>query len=235
MRETPLSEPTTNKSIDNNSSLNISQQTTKSESNNSVVFNHIVEKNNHEGNNSATTPSLYLKLPNIIDAKKPNMLAQQSYTEIKEESIDTKISSRKPVNTEETFYRSPEEKINTALLPPQLEEIKEKSIIKIETHEVNSIQYLKEKFDKTHNIVFALALAEDYYANKNYKESNKWALIANNIDAENEKSWIIFAKTKFKLGQKEDAIRALEAYLKTNKSKSIQSLVHHMSIGENID
>jgi len=136
-------------------------------------------------------------------------------------------------NNDEMFYRNAEEKIDTTVLaPPLLEESKPKGIIKIETQEVNSLQYLKEKFEKTNNIIFALMLAEEFYNNKNYVESNKWALVANHLDSDNEKSWIWFAKSKLKLGQKEDAIVALKAYLKTNKSKVAQTLLNQISMGD---
>jgi predicted nucleotidyltransferase len=75
-------------------------------------------------------------------------------------------------------------------------------------------------------------LAEEYYTNKNYSESNKWALIANHIDADNEKSWLWFAKSKVKLGQKEDAIVALKAFLKNNKSQAAQTLLNKINLGE---
>jgi len=75
-------------------------------------------------------------------------------------------------------------------------------------------------------------LAEEYYLNKNYNESNKWALIANNIDAGNEKSWLWFAKSKYKLGHKDDAILALKAYLKNNKSSAVESLLNQITVGE---
>lgn len=134
---------------------------------------------------------------------------------------------------DENFYRTPEDKIDTAILaPPSLEDVKPKGVIKIETHEVNSIQYLKEKFEKTNNIIFALMLAEEFYTNKNYTESSKWALIANQLDPDSEKSWLWFAKSKLKLGQKDDAIVALKAYLKTNKSKAAQTLLNQISLGE---
>lgn len=192
-----------------------------------------------------TEETLLLKLPSITSKntleKKGSYLPEPTEKKvsfgIQEEELENKVLMRKMPNTnEENFYRNKEDKIDTSLLPPPiLEEPKPKGIIKIETHEVNSIQYLKEKFSKTHNIVFALMLAEEYYNEKNYNESNKWALIANNVDSESEKSWIWFAKSKLKLGHKEDAILALQAYLKNNKSKAIQSLLNQITVGEVID
>lgn len=184
---------------------------------------------------------LMLKSPSVNigkeNRKNNNYLLPPKQEEIKNFSTNKDFSDE-PVkkNTskqEETFYRTPEDKIDTAILaPPPLEEIKPKGVIKIETHEVNSIQYLKEKFEKTNNIIFALMLAEEFYSTKNYTESSKWALIANQLDPDSEKSWIWFAKSKLKLGQKEDAIVALKAYLKTNKSKAAQTLLNQISLGE---
>ena len=220
--------------IENNTTI-----ITPLETNNSVKYSpdSIVEQKTDE--------TLLLQLPTISNKNSsdkktsyvPEPLEKKASFGIQEEELENKILARKTQNiNEENFYRSKEDKIDTALLPPPLlEEPKQKGIIKIETHEVNSIQYLKEKFEKTHNIVFALMLAEEYYLTKNYNESNKWALIANNVDSENEKSWIWFAKSKLKLGHKEDAILALKAYLKNNKSKAAQSLLNQITLGEVID
>jgi len=178
---------------------------------------------------NTTEESLVLKLPEIkynasIQTKNSNT---QSVSDIQEEEMYTKPIMRKPPDKEDdSFYRSRDDKIDGSLLPPPpLEDVKPQGIIKIETHVINSLPYLKEKFDSTHRIVYALMLAEEYYKNKNYNESNKWALIANNLDAENEKSWIWFAKSKYKLGYKDDAILALKTFLKSHQSKELQVLL----------
>ena len=235
----PVTEAT--KPIENNLSVVSSLPTTApAETNNSIKYTPkpvmeedvdqllllqlpVISKNNTEKKASY--------IPAELPEKKANM-------GIQEEELDNKILMRKmPSIEEESFYRNKEDKVDTALLPPPLlDEPKQKGVIKIETHEVNSIQYLKEKFEKTHNIVFALMLAEEYYGMKNYTECNKWALMANNVDPDSEKSWVWFAKSKVKLGNKEDAVVALQAYLKNNKSsKAAQSLLNQISVGEVID
>lgn len=189
---------------------------------------------------------LLLRLPDTLN--KTSTSDKKSYTPPPEDfdtppakkkaenELDLPVLKRNGSSQEQTFYRNKEEQIDATLLPPPppLEESKPKGVIKIESQEINSISYLKEKFDTTHNIVFALMLAEEYYLSKNYLESNKWALIANNIDADNEKSWIWFAKSKVKLGQKEDAILALKTYLKNTKSQAAQSLLNQITLGEPI-
>lgn len=185
---------------------------------------------------SKTEETLTLHLPILIKNDiDPLKKAVEKIQIPKEEELENRMLIRKkPSTTEETFYRSIEETIQSGNImdPPPLGEEKQKGLIKIETQEVNSIQYLKEKFEKTHNIIFAIMLAEEYYLTKNYALSNKWALIANSIDADNEKSWLWFAKSKVKLGQKNDAVVALQAYLKNNKSNAIQSLLNQINLGE---
>ncbi|ATB69576.1 putative transformation system protein [Sulfurospirillum diekertiae] len=194
--------------------------------------------------NEQENQTLFLQLPTINRNKAekkssyiPETPEKKTNFGIQEEELDNKVLMRKmPTIDDENFYRNKEDKVDTALLPPPLlDEPKPKGLIKIETHEVNSVQYLKDKFEKTHNITFALMLAEEYYAMKNYTECNKWALMANNVDPDSEKSWIWFAKSKVKLGHKEDAVLALQAYLKSNKSKAAQSLLNQISVGEVID
>ena len=174
--------------------------------------------------------NLFLKSPNVLTEK---ISRTKELTLPVEEDISTKTTPSNITSQETTFYRTIDEGIDTSVLaPPLLEDIKQKGMIKIESQEINSIHYLKEKFEKTNNIIFALMLAEEYYLSKDYIQSNKWALIANQLDADNEKSWLWFAKSKVKLGQKEDAIVALKAYIKNNKSKAAQTLLNQIHLGE---
>jgi len=225
--------------IDKNTSLALSQMASQAKEETSpeappLIQTPLVPK---------AEPTLMLKSPNVHtgnEVKKSFFSAEtpNTYTIKKEFSQKEVMDSPSevlapPSSKENLFYRSTEENIDTTVLaPPNLEEIKPKGMIKIESKEVNSIEYLKDKFEKTSNIIFALMLAEEYYTNKNYSESNKWALIANHIDADNEKSWLWFAKSKVKLGQKEDAIVALKAFLKTNKSQAAQTLLNKINVGE---
>lgn len=109
---------------------------------------------------------------------------------------------------------------------------KKKPAITIGMGELNSIEYLKEKFYATSSIVFALMLSEEYYKNKEYKNSLKWSLIANDINSIDEKSWYWFAKSKVQLKKKNDAIRALKAYLSNNESKSLNTLLKQIERGD---
>jgi hypothetical protein len=148
-----------------------------------------------------------------------------------------------------TFYSPIDEKktnltADDKLIPP-IQEIQKKEVLLIEKDnkpsisigmkDMDTITYLKEKFYATSSIVFALMLSEEYYYNKNYNESLKWSLTANDIDSQNTKTWYWFAKSKVKLNQKNDAIRALKAYLANNKSKRLNTLLHKIERGDTDD
>ncbi|MDD3342518.1 MAG: hypothetical protein PHR87_02965 [Sulfurospirillaceae bacterium] len=189
--------------------------------------------------NNSVTETLELRLPTI---KTPKQQKEENFkpkdftnTSQEEKNSHKDLILKVPTKIEEPpYYRGNEEKIESTMLAPPalLMDDTVKSKITIETQEINSIQYLKDKFEKTHNIIFALMLAEENYLNKKYDESLKWSLMANSIDAENEKSWLWFAKSKMKLGKQNDAITALESYLKNNKSAAAQSLLNQITMGE---
>jgi len=99
-----------------------------------------------------------------------------------------------------------------------------KSII-ITSQIIKPIGSIKKRFFKTNDISLALQISQKFYQEKKYKKALKWSLIANEIDNANEKTWILFAKSKVKLAKKEDAIKALEAYLKDHKSTNVKNLL----------
>jgi hypothetical protein len=90
---------------------------------------------------------------------------------------------------------------------------------------------LKDQFLKTDNPTIALELAKLNFKKNNFKEAIKWSLAANDIDNSLEESWIIFAKSKYKLKQKDDAIKALNEYNKNLNKASINTLISKMRDG----
>ncbi|MDR1285776.1 MAG: CDC27 family protein [Campylobacteraceae bacterium] len=123
---------------------------------------------------------------------------------------------------------------NTLHVSPQImiEPPEEKKII-IETNNIQNINELIKKFEDTNNIVFANMISEEFYEKKDYHKSLEYALKANEIDSKNELSWIVFAKSQVKLGKKEDAIKALEVFIKSSKnSQNALSLLQKIKNGE---
>ena len=95
----------------------------------------------------------------------------------------------------------------------------------------NEESMLREQFLKTNNPTIALELARLNFRNNNFKEAIKWSLAANDIDNSLEESWIIFAKSKYKLKQSDDAIKALREYNKNLNKASINELINKIKSG----
>jgi tetratricopeptide (TPR) repeat protein len=95
----------------------------------------------------------------------------------------------------------------------------------ITSQEGNSLSFIKKKFYATNNAAFSIKLAKKFYESKKYKQALKWSLITNEIDPKSEESWIMFAKIKEKMGKKQDAINALNEYLKHENSKKATILL----------
>ena len=87
----------------------------------------------------------------------------------------------------------------------------------------NTLKTLIERYNKTEDPKLATYIAQSFYKKGNYKETIRWSIIANNLEPGNETSWLLFAKAKVALGQKEDAINALRIYLNQYSSKKIHS------------
>ncbi|QKG29387.1 transformation system protein [Campylobacter sp. RM16187] len=109
--------------------------------------------------------------------------------------------------------------------------IESQKVFKFEIQSSNldiSVDELKTKFDKSNSSDLAVLIAKKYYDIEDYKNSEKWALIANELDSDNEESWVIFAKSKYNLGQKYDAVKVLRIYNDKTNSKEIEDLIKHI-------
>ncbi|CAA6824965.1 MAG: Unknown protein [uncultured Sulfurovum sp.] len=104
--------------------------------------------------------------------------------------------------------------------------------MKFQTTSKNYIETIKEKFSKSNNPREALILAKSYYKNANYEASEKWALAANKLDNSLEDSWLIFAKSKAKLGKKKEALTILVNYYKKSNSRKAQSVIGLIKTGK---
>ena len=80
------------------------------------------------------------------------------------------------------------------------------------TQAAPSLSNLEANYEHTKDPKDALVLAQKYYEQKDYKNSAKWAFELNSIDKNDPNGWLIFAKSKYKSGNKKDAIKVLEVY-----------------------
>ena len=98
----------------------------------------------------------------------------------------------------------------------------------IETTSISAYKDVEKRFHQSHDIDDALFLAKSYYKKGNYKKAEQWAFETNQLDSTLEESFLIFVKSKIKLGQKNEVISILNQYLKHNNSKDARVLLEEI-------
>ena len=96
---------------------------------------------------------------------------------------------------------------------------------------VNYIETMKEKYEHSHRSRDALLLAKAFYKKSSYKEAEKWALKANKLNSKLDESWLLFAKSKAKMGKEQEAINILAKYYKKSKSAKAKRLIGQIKTG----
>ncbi|MDR2635609.1 MAG: CDC27 family protein [Campylobacteraceae bacterium] len=150
---------------------------------------------------------------------------QTTTTNVSSKNSTAVDDSSKKVNNTASEQQLP--KMQDIIKPPV------ENKIFIETNDIQNIEELIKKFESSNNVIFATMICEEYFDRKNYKKSLEWALRANEVDSQNELSWIMFAKSQVKLGKIDDAIRALEIFTNYDKSAtSAANLLKNIRSGE---
>jgi len=114
---------------------------------------------------------------------------------------------------------------NTALDSRKLKKIN------MTTTSVNYIETIKKKFISTKKPREALLLAKAYYAKRDYIQAEEWALRANKLNNKLDESWLLFAKSKAKLGKRDEALKILVSYYRKSHSSSAKALIEKIKTG----
>ena len=154
------------------------------------------------------------------------------FNEVPESAISKEPLYRTQI--EEPEYSStnstPAISVKSTEIQPNYNSKSSKNNIKISSAPIkSSLESIEEHFKNSKDPKDALALASDYYAKKDYKNAAKWAFELNNLDKKNADGWLIFAKSKYNVGNKKDALKVLEAYLSQASNKEeVQNLITKM-------
>ena len=154
------------------------------------------------------------------------------FNEVPESAISKEPLYRTQI--EEPEYSStnstPAISVKSTEIQPNYNSKSSKNNIKISSAPIkSSLESIEEHFKNSKDPKDALALARDYYAKKDYKNAAKWAFELNNLDKKNADGWLIFAKSKYNVGNKKDALKVLEAYLSQASNKEeVQNLITKM-------
>jgi len=135
-------------------------------------------------------------------------------TDIKSKPTD-KPKSSTPLDDDELYI---EKDISKPL-------VKKKRISIIQVSNNNAYKDVERRFKRSHNINDSMFLANIYYKKRNYKRAIYWSMQTNKLNKNIEESWLIFAKSKVKLGRKNEAIRVLKAYIKRSNSYEARKLL----------
>ena len=104
--------------------------------------------------------------------------------------------------------------------------------MKFTSTSTNYLETMKEKFSKSKSPRDALLVAKTYYKNAEYVESEKWSLTANKLNNSLEESWLLFAKSKAKLGKTKEALKILVSYHKKSHSVKAKRLIGKIRTGQ---
>ena len=154
------------------------------------------------------------------------------FNEVPESAISKEPLYRTQI--EEPEYSStnstPDISVKSTEIQPNYNNKSSKNNIKISSAPIKpSLESIEEHFKNSKDPKDALALARDYYSKKDYKNAAKWAFELNNLDKKNADGWLIFAKSKYNVGNKKDALKVLEAYLSQASNKQeVQNLITKM-------
>jgi len=95
----------------------------------------------------------------------------------------------------------------------------------VESSKVSAYSDVEKRFKQSHDTEDSLFLAKSYYRKGNYRKAEYWALQTNKINSSLEESWLIYVKSKAKLGHKNEAIRILTNYAKRSNSSAAWNLL----------
>lgn len=105
------------------------------------------------------------------------------------------------------------------------------SITIIAREDADDLKDVINRFKKNKNPALSLFVARRYYDLQQYQKAYNYALITNEINNDIEDSWLIFAKSLVKLGQKEKAISTLKSHLKQSDSPKARMLLEDIIQG----
>jgi len=195
-------------------------------------------------NNRSTVP--IAPIANIVEEKKDNSVLLSPtipIIDLEEEKLKDNIVKKraikyhiakkhrkvrkhhsKPHHKKRLAKAKPKVKISTYSRPSHEKKIK------IQQSSNNYMGIMKQKFARNKNPRDAILIARAYYNAGNYKKSEEWALKANSLNRHLDESWLIFAKSKDKMGKRREALKILITYYNKSKSYKVKALIDKLRL-----
>ena len=83
----------------------------------------------------------------------------------------------------------------------------------------------EQAYQRSPKFETALDIARDFYTKENYSQAAIWAKKANQMNREAEEAWLLYAKSYYAQGKKNEAISVLELFLNYKDSKAASDLI----------
>jgi len=157
--------------------------------------------------NSTSQKNVILKLKPVINIPK-----------VEEKAVKTNVIKPKATTIPKTKIDQPAVKKESVKKP-------KKSLLQITTTNTDTKTVLLKNYSVKKDYVSALKLAEYFLKKKDFSKALYWAKNANKLDSTKESSWIIYAKAKYALGKRDDAIESLKTFLNIFYSKNADKLL----------
>jgi tetratricopeptide (TPR) repeat protein len=158
--------------------------------------------------------TLEIKKPAVSEV--PQTSEMKSISSISYENGSIEITEELPISNDVDTVKEPRKKVHLNI---------------IETASVSAYEDVAKRFKQSHDTDDSLFLAKSYYSQGDYRKAEYWALQTNKVNENIEESWLIFIKSKVKLGHKNEAIRILTAYIKKSNSAQAKSLLYKIKKG----
>ncbi|WP_428737151.1 tetratricopeptide repeat protein [Sulfurimonas sp.] len=219
-----LTQVKVNNNIQREITQNIAPQKTPEISN--VIDTHVeLNKTNFE-QKTTSTKKVVLK-PSLEFIKNIEESSDGYYHNIpEEETFNTAYVDPKPKKNVQQKTDADEE--NEVVITSE----KPKKIVIAKETNMEDIKDAEKRFKQNNNPALSLFLAKQYYAKGDYSKSYNYALKTNQLDKDNEDSWLIFSRSLVKLGKPDLAKKALKEYIKYSHSSNAQLLLDDIMTGK---
>ena len=181
-----------------------------------IDFLKFYDKNKVELVTNSSTTLLIDKALTTLEIKKSKVAEIKPITVTSYENGSMEVVEDLPISEDVEIIKKPRNKIHINI---------------IKTTSVSAYKDVEKRFTLSHDTDDSLFLAKSYYRKGNYKKAEYWALQTNKVNGNIEESWLIFAKSKVKLGHKNEAIRILTTYIKRSNSVEAKSLLYKIEKG----
>lgn len=140
-----------------------------------------------------------------------------------------KNSSKKAVPVEEKINLDPPGKLeNMSDFSGKEERTPEetKKIINMSVKSLGNEEAFLKNYRSNNSFKTAFDVAQFYFDTKEYRKAITWSKEASKFDPTSDKPWIVYAKSKFYLGEKAESIRSLEVFVGYFSSKDAKDLLN---------